>query len=234
MQITDTVRDRPFVACEFLTHPLTHAGVIAGMGWCLWTSFGLVTGLFQLASALLIAYFWVDIVSAVLHFASDNLEVNDEGKTIIGGHHNDPLNYLDLTVSEKFAVSYIGLIPMLAIQLAVGPAIPYLYLVNSLAMPMASTVAIVHDAAHRAKFGLYLPWIVVKLQDYGIIMTDQSHMRHHRDPNCDYGFFHGKTDPLTNLFLTRWSIQPALGPKDFQEIQKNITKRMGQHGRFLK
>jgi hypothetical protein len=218
----------PFAGHRIFNSPAAHAYVWVGVAYALHTSFKVVTHPCILLLAAVASYFWVDALSAVLHCASDNVEVNSAKTTIIGGHHNDPLNYMELTSREKLAVSYFGTIPLLTLQLIVGPTYPFLYVVNTFSAILAATVAFVHDASHRRRCCLPLPRWVEFLQDHRIIMNAQDHVCHHKDPNCDYGFLHGKTDWFTNKFLTRLSVQPALTCEDRKEAIRNINLRLDQ------
>jgi len=224
--MTFSKRLPPFAVHRVFNSVAAHAFVWVGTAYSLHVSFSIAPNNWILLIAVITSYFWVDMFSAILHYASDNVEVNNAKSTIIGGHHIDPLNYMELSPREKLAVSYFGNIPLLCLQLWIGPVCEFVYIANTFSIILGSTVAFAHDASHRRRCGLPLPRWVELLQDYHIIMDATDHVRHHKDPNCDYGFLHGKTDWITNKFLTRLSVQPPLTWEDRAEAARNIKLRM--------
>ena len=176
----------------------------------------------------LVAYFLVDVLTAVGHFAAEIYPPKGDGwkvekQTYLSeSHHTDVLNYSDFTFGQKVSFAYpFILILMLFIY---GASLDsFHHTVMTWMTFFGLFVAHIHDWAHRRSVGFKVPFLVAALQDRNLILHPGHHRVHHYYSNhIHFGLFTGHTDFITNYFLRK----PAFLRETYSEERKQVMSRL--------
>ena len=149
----------------------------------------LVTGV-----ALIIGYGLADLISGLVHWASDNFGQRDNA--VIGpmfvipfrDHHDDPGAITRETLLELHGINCFNLLPLLSLAIiflepASGSRISLFLAVTILGISLGVIAATqIHRWVHQER----VPAWVELLQTAGLVISKESHAIHHCEPHDEY------------------------------------------------
>jgi 2-polyprenyl-3-methyl-5-hydroxy-6-metoxy-1,4-benzoquinol methylase len=228
---------KPYDYSHIINYPATTIIVVSSLTWNVVTWYTYVVSNYSTLHALLIILIntfigWcgVDFLSGLLHGILDRLPINSGGQTIIGGHHQYPMNYELLSHHQLIGISYFFILPFLIMyvglnqicSLSTNVYMGWWIIIMCLGLACGHS----HLYCHRRKINPNgVPLIFRIGQDIGFFMHPHDHQRHHIDPNVCTGFFSQKMDWLTNWVLhpSRVRSIPPLTGEDRQRIVENYS-----------
>ena len=144
--------------------------------------------------ALVIGYAVADLISGLVHWASDNFGRRDDA--IIGqmfvipfrDHHDDPSAITRETIFELHGINCFNLLPVLGggvALLELGPNSGWVLLLSGICLGIALGV-IAATQIHRWVHQERVPRPVALLQWCGLVISKDAHAIHHCEPHDEY------------------------------------------------
>lgn len=163
------------------------------------------------------AYFLTDFINGYVHMYMDN---NDRYNSIVGPficsfhlHHRNP-NYNDASIVEVYfseSGSKFWLVPYLMLTIYMGflNLNPYLMATSILVGILSSVAEVSHFLSHNSSH------VIVKtLQKMKILLSLDTHIKHHQSDNKSYAFLNGMSD----FILDRIAQKMYHGYKNYSDL----------------
>ena len=203
-------RTQLFLCEDIFDSPLSHlaAALLLGAhaGW-VWR---LSPSPWQLVVGAVLGFIAVDLLSTVYHLCLDYAVLSTADTTVTDLHHKLTLNYNLFPPRKLLATSYIAVVPLHALHMALhlllallGVAASPTFTVYTLCSAvLGCSCGFVHNAAHRRRHGLEIARVVWLLQDLGVLLHPDIHAAHHQGKHdCSFSLFSGVTHPFSDRVL---------------------------------
>eukprot|EP00931_Biecheleriopsis_adriatica_P085530 TRINITY_DN6008_c0_g1_i1.p1 TRINITY_DN6008_c0_g1~~TRINITY_DN6008_c0_g1_i1.p1 ORF type:complete len:451 (+),score=24.41 TRINITY_DN6008_c0_g1_i1:121-1473(+) len=177
-------------------------------------------------AVIVISFFYMDVSSGVIHLVLDYAPQNIPGLGVLAKgfqyHHDDPTAIIRISWFE-YASHIHFLCPLIQAAVVLSGASRLQRYFWFWGGAWAHLFQSAHRWAHMPPDTL--PWIVRMMQDSGILLTHERHMRHHQDLEKQFTILSGHTDFIVDgmswvmpaerydlwlLFAILWFLLPAI------------------------
>ena len=161
----------------------------------------------RIAIAIIVGYLAIDLISGVVHVYFDNSKIQEDGNFLFNALRNDfqkhhsggGIDLLDTPTLEVLAhPTLLWSIPITIFSV--------IFVSNPVIQAGLMSMAIfgglshkMHQYAHRRMAGRPIPYLMGKLQDFGLFIHPATHAMHHSDTRYNHSIFHGWANPILNI-----------------------------------